>query len=94
MKSTISFSALKVMSPARREERLSALIQSTQRLPNGEIEQLDVQVSVLEQRNGMDSATMRRRLAAGEIDETPEIASWLMVLLLRERLAERATRPR
>ena len=94
MKNSISIAKLKAMSPAQRDERLSALVKSTDRMPNGEVETLERSLKKFEEEFGYSSADLVARLAKGEIAETPGIMAWLMTIRMRERLAKISARPR
>lgn len=83
---------VKLMSETARDRTFSDLVKATRSPPNGEIRSLEVRIQEFERAEGMDSATMRRLLDAGEIAETSRICSWLMALKLRERLVERQAR--
>ena len=92
MNASVKLSDLEALAPEERDRRLDELVRSTTRGPNGEVAALDAQIEALERRHGFDSATLRRRLAAGEQSETPEVCDWLMLLDLRERIASVASR--
>jgi hypothetical protein len=55
-------------------------------VPNGEMAELDRQITAFERVYEVSSDTMQQQLAAGRIRETAEICRWLMLLELRNRV--------
>lgn len=89
MPTTIRLSDLKNLSPRARDAALRDLARAAQASPNGALTQVEAQIRAFERRHEMSSATMRARLAAGALDETAEIASWLIALDVQRRMLGR-----
>ena len=94
MRRSLTSAELKVMTPSQRDARMSELVASTKRTPNGEISEFDARIKLLEEKHDMSSDEMRSRVAAGSMVESDEICAWLMALNLRERLARLGARSR
>jgi hypothetical protein len=86
MKRSISMSKLKVMSPSLRDETLAALVTSTRRLPNGELEALRKTIAFFEHKYDLSSEELKVKVAGGHLTESEEICQWLMALRMRDRL--------
>jgi hypothetical protein len=52
---------------------------------NGQAVGIEARVAAFEAQYGMTSDEMRRRFASGEIGDTADTSSWLMLLRSRER---------
>lgn len=89
----LRLSELEKLTPEKRQARVRQLAEATQRPVNGEVKDLDREIAAFEARHGMNSETLRKRLADGEIEETNDICQWLMRLTLRDRLVELRARP-
>jgi hypothetical protein len=74
----LRLSDLQAMTEADREKALSALVEAAKapRKP-GVPSPIERRVKAYEKQYGMTTEEMRRKLSAGEIQETSEIASWL-----------------
>lgn len=83
---------LLAMPEAKRRQALADLVAATKLAPNGELVELNEEITGFEKRRGMTSAEMRSELEAGRIFETREICQWLMALKLRDRLASLSSR--
>ncbi len=57
--------------------------------PNGEMSAVEARICDFERRYEMTSTTMEARLADGALDETADIASWLIALDARRRMRGR-----
>jgi hypothetical protein len=86
----LAFSSLKAMSPKRREERLAQVVANAQRAPNGEIRAIVARLDEYEREFGLTSDEMRARVASGELAESDDICSWLMLLDLQARVVARS----
>lgn len=87
---SVAISSLKAMSPKRREERLAQIAEGACRTPNGEIKIITSRIARYERDLGISSDTMRARVASGELAETDDIVSWLMLLDLQARVVARS----
>lgn len=85
MSRPISLSRLKSASPNRRAELLSGLVRDARRPANGYVDRLTAQIAEYERRYEMPSLVMVERIKRGELKETDDIASWLMLLKVRKR---------
>ena len=56
--------------------------------PNGEMEELDRQITAFEQVYEVSSDTMQQLIADGRLRETAEIGRWLTLLELRNRVRQ------
>ncbi len=82
---SVRTSELREMSEEERGKVLSSLVQEALAPPNGEAkEMLEAQITEFERRYEVSSSRMMEELAAGKRQETAEIASWLMLIRLRE----------
>lgn len=82
----VSFSDLRKMSEKEREQVLGMLVEEARSPANGRIAELDERIREFELRYEVSSETMLKELAEGKQRETADIASWLMLLRLRERV--------
>jgi len=86
MSRPISLSRLKSASPNRRDELLAGLV-SDARLPaNGTADRLTDRIAEYERRYELPSPVMVEMVQSGELKETDDIATWLMLLKVRERV--------
>lgn len=83
---SIGSSELRKLKGARRRKALDKLAKGTRKAPNGEVRDASEVIAVYEKSHGMTSDEMRRRLEAGELEETWEICQWLLQLRRREEL--------
>lgn len=74
---------LRAASPEVREKKLRELSRVAHSAPNGEVRDMDQLIGQHEVRAGMSSDEMRRRVGAGQLQESPDVLDWL--LLLRRR---------
>jgi hypothetical protein len=85
---SVRTSELRQMSEEERSSALSGLVQEALASPNGEAKQmLEAQITEFERRYEVSSSRMMEELSAGKRQETAEIASWLMLIRLREEFA-------
>lgn len=78
----VKLADLRRMSEEEREKVLSALVAEARKpRPPGEKSPIARRVKAYEAQYGMTTAELRRRLDAGEVSETAEIASWLCAAL-------------
>lgn len=87
MKHTVRVSELQQMSPEQQEEAIQRLVQAAQSQPNGEVQELDLQIRTFEEKYGLSSEDLRRELAQGKREESWEICTWLMLIDQRAWLA-------
>lgn len=83
----VSLSRLKSASPAKRDELLSGLVSGAREPVDGYAERLDARISEFERRYEMTSAEMVERVESGALKETDDVASWLMLIKVRNRAA-------
>ena len=81
---SIRSSELRKLKGARREKALEKLAKGTRNAPNGEVWDASEIIAVYEKSHGYTSDEMRRRLEAGELEESWEICQWLLQLRRRE----------
>ena len=86
MSRRVSLSRLKSASPSRRNELLSGLVSGAREPINGYADQLDDQIAAYERRYELTSAEMVEQVENGALKETDDIASWLMLLNVRNRV--------
>lgn len=85
-KKSLSLAQLKTMSNERREQQLGELVATTRQPPNGEIKSVQKKLHAYEMQHGINSDELRRKVASGEVKETADVCSWLMLLDLQDRL--------
>jgi hypothetical protein len=81
---SVGMTEFREMSEAQRAEAVSKLVGGAFESENGQAAELDAQIEEYERKYGLPSEHMLRKLAEGEIQETSEICSWLMLLHIRE----------
>ena len=86
---TMRFSDLNKLPPQEARSRFAEFGVSRRRGPNGEVDYLRGRVAYLEAKYEISSDQMRERVASGELQETADIANWLILLAMRDRLGER-----
>ena len=80
------------MTDAERDGIVQELVEVRRRPPNGELDHLAAEIREYERRYEVSTAQMMRELREGKRKETAEIASWLISVRLRDRIAARAAR--
>jgi hypothetical protein len=85
MSRPLSLSRLKSMSPSKREELLSELVSDARGPANGTVDRLSARIAEYERRYELPSLEMVKQVQRGDIEETEDIASWLMLLKVRMR---------
>ena len=75
------------LSESERAERVQMLEEAGKGPLNGEMAHIDSEITALELRHQMSTATMLNRLAASTIDHTPDICRWQMLAEIRNRVA-------
>ena len=85
MSHPLSLSRLKSASPNKRDELLSELVSEARKPANGAVERLTAQITEYERRYEMSSLAMVEQVQRGDLKETDDIASWLMLLKVRKR---------
>lgn len=85
MSRPISLSRLKSSSPNKRDELLSGLVSGAREPVNGYAERLDARIAEYERRYELSSGAMVEQVESGTLKETDDIASWLMLLKVRNR---------
>ena len=86
MSRRVSLSRLKSASPYRRDELLSGLVSGARAPVNGYADRLDGRIAEYERRYELTSAEMVGQVENGALRETDDIASWLMLLNVRNRV--------
>lgn len=86
MSRRISLSRLKSASPGERDELLSGLVRGARQPVNGYAGKLDDRIAEYERRYEMPSDEMAERVNNGTLQETDDIASWLMALKVKARV--------
>ena len=82
---TLRLSELQDLSGPERDAKIREFC--SQRPEPGEaLVYLDERIAKFETRYEMSSATMRLRMSSGEMRETADICSWLMLAKMRERI--------
>lgn len=89
MVKTLRLADLSNLSPTERDAAVRDLARSAMAQPNGEMEAVGVQIRAFERRYEMTSAAMESKLAAGALQETLDIASWLIALDAQRRMRGR-----
>lgn len=92
MSNLVSFSKLREASPKERERLLSGLIEGARMPANGRAKEIDARIKEFERKYELPSVAMLAGVESGSLRETEEIASWLMLIKLRERLERADTR--
>jgi hypothetical protein len=85
----VRLSDLANMPKADSDRVLEELVRAAKSQRNGQSAMLDARIRAFEIRNEMSSDTMRKRLRDGALQETAEIARWLMALAARENRGAR-----
>lgn len=80
----VKLSELANMPVANADRMLGELVRSARASPNGQRAVLDARIRDFEIRYEMSSDDMRQRLRDAGLDETAEIARWLMALAARD----------
>lgn len=76
---------LQMMTPEERNTVLSRIAADAVAPTNGQLAVLNARIRTYETRYEMSSSQLLERLAANEIRETADIASWLFLLGVRAR---------
>lgn len=86
----IKLSELSSMSKAEKDRGVGELLRAAAKPTQLQIQQqqqeLDSKIQYFEQLHGMSSSEMKQRLVEGEISETADVCSWLMLLKIQGRL--------
>ena len=85
MRYTVRSTDLRYMSESERNKELTNLVQAAKQGHQTGSSVLDARIKQFEMRYEMSSDTMRKKVSAGEMRETAEIAGWLFWLKVRER---------
>jgi hypothetical protein len=90
MKAKISASSLAGLSETARKRYIMKIFRQAQAVATEEreklINELKAEVRVYELRNRLESAKLKEALDNRQIDETPEVASWLLVYQAIQKL--------
>ncbi len=81
---TFFFSSSEPLTEDQIAQRSRDIRAAMQQPVNGQMADLDARILELENRYEMSSATMTMKVRAGELRETRDIGTWLMLLRLRE----------
>ena len=87
----VKLSDFAAMTPSERARALGDLVAAASQPANGGLERLEVEISAYEARYEMSSSERLERLESGRLDETGEIASWLIRLNLARQVRERSS---
>ena len=74
------------MPESARNRELGALVARARAVPNGQLTKLNAEIHDFEIRYELGSDAMRAAVKAGTLAETAEIAKWLILLRIRERV--------
>lgn len=85
MSGPISLSRLKSASPDRRDELLSGLVSDARGPANGYVDRLTARIAEYERSYELSSLAMVEQVSSGYLEETDDIASWIMLLKVRKR---------
>ncbi len=85
MSGPLSLSRLKSASPNKRDELLSELVSVARGPANGTVDRLTARIAEYERRYELSSLAMVEQVQRGDLKETDDIASWLMLLKVRKR---------
>lgn len=88
MTRAVSFSELRQASAEQRESLLGDIVEGARRPANGKVEEIDAQIREFERLYELPSEDMVASVSNGTLTETDEVASWLMLIDLRERVSE------
>lgn len=86
---SVRMSDLRELSKEERSAAIDKLVDAAYGPPNGLLEDLEARIRKFEFRYETSSERMRKELLEGERKETADIASWLMLLRLRENIGLR-----
>lgn len=82
---TVDLRKYSALSPEERDAAVEELGRKAVAPRNGQVVGIEARVQAFEAQYGMSSGEMRRRFATGEIRDTADTSSWLMLLRSRER---------
>jgi hypothetical protein len=77
---------LSKMQEGERGRALGELVRAAKAKPNGQMREIDGRIRAFEIRYEMTSTEMRERFRRSELADTAEVAQWLMLVRLRERV--------
>jgi hypothetical protein len=86
MGKALSMKQLRCAGKAKRRALLEAVVEAACSAPNDELRTFELEISQYERRYEVPSARLVAELDQGSMKETAEVARWLMLLKLRERL--------
>lgn len=86
MLKTLRLADLSNLSAPEKDVAVRDLAQRALARPNGELAAVGLQIRDFERRYEMSSATMQAKLASGAMQETAEVASWLIALEAQRRM--------
>jgi hypothetical protein len=84
----VRLSDLQGMSEAQRESVLGMLLKHARAPADGRVAELDARIAEFERRYELPSTEMVTEVESGIRKETDDIASWLMLLKVRKRVAD------
>jgi len=67
------------MSPTEQGNSLAEIVAASRAPRNGQMAWADARVAAYEKQYGMTTAVMRAKVRAGELEDTADIAKWLML---------------
>lgn len=89
MNGSISLSRLKSAPSEEREELLSTLVTESCAPANGYVDRVSARIEEYERRYELSSLEAVERVGSGDLEETADVASWLMLLKVRKRARDR-----
>lgn len=88
MARTVSFAELREATPEKRKNLLDGLVEEARRPANGKAREIEERIAEFERVYEMPSDEMIREVSEGNLRETDEISSWLMLVNLLKRMQE------
>ena len=73
------------LSPQKKQEALAELVERSRQPPNGQLTALYEILGTFEAKYGMSTDDMIEKFRAGELEDTPDIARWLVLSKARGR---------
>ena len=86
---TLRLSDLSLLSVTERDAAVRELARGALARPNGEMEAVEARIRAFERKFEMSSATMEARLESGDLQETADVASWVIALDVQRRMRVR-----
>jgi len=74
---------LATMSPEKKRQAVASLVTASLGPPNGQLRDLDARLAVFEGKYRMTTAKMLAAFKAGELEDSADIAQWLVFAKVR-----------